>query len=102
MFYIKLITYGRTSLKICLAWEIFHVPAIKMNNERLVKKTINESFFNFINYEVVEVNNKKILHVICKKSNKEVFINDELWVRTGPSTDKLIGQDMVDYIRHKF
>ena len=55
-----------------------------------------------INYEVVEVNDKKLLQITCQKSNKEVFINDELWVRTGPSTDKLLGQDMVDYIRHKF
>ena len=68
----------------------------------LVKKTMNESFFSFINYEVVEVDNTNILHITCEKSNKEVFINDELWVRTGPSTDKLLGQDMVNYIRQKF
>jgi len=68
----------------------------------VIKKNLDESLIVFINYEILEISNNLIFYVNCKKSDREVFVKSDLWVRTGPSTDKLEGQQMIDYIRRNF
>ena len=49
---------------------------------------------------------KKILLIICKRSEKQVFLKsgneEEFYVRNGPASIKLEGSSLVDYIKHRF
>jgi Holliday junction resolvase len=68
-----------------------------------VKDAIGEEFFDLIHYEIVSVNEKKILLVECKASSKPVYMyGKDFYVRTNPSTDKLEGPKLVDYIKSHF
>ena len=56
-----------------------------------------------MNANLVKFENKKILRVECKPSDKEVFLNDrDFYVRTNPATDKLEGSAQIEYIRSRF
>jgi hypothetical protein len=68
-----------------------------------VKTAIGEEFFDLINYEIVNVNEKKVLLVECKESSKPVYMyGKDFYVRTNPATDKLEGPKLVDYIKSHF
>lgn len=73
----------------------------------LVKQFIGREFFSLIDYEVVCIDGKHILRIDCKPSDREVFLKaeggvEEFYVRHGPSTVKLSGREMVDYIERRF
>lgn len=72
----------------------------------LIKSHIGNEFLPFIKYSVVNLKEKKVLHVNCKSSKKRVFLKingeEEFYVRSGPSSAKLEGSSLVDYIEHKF
>ena len=69
----------------------------------LIKTSIGENFYHFIDYHLVDIENCKILQIDCKPSNKECFFeSNEFYVRTNPATDKLEGPKMVDYILNHF
>ncbi|MDX9970707.1 MAG: putative DNA binding domain-containing protein [Candidatus Gracilibacteria bacterium] len=68
-----------------------------------VKTAIGEEFFDRINYEIVEITNKKVLLVECYQSQKPVYMyGKDFYVRTNPATDKLEGPKLVDYIKSHF
>ncbi len=52
------------------------------------------------------VNYKKILRIYCSKSNSEVFLKtdkgEEFYVRNGPSSTRLEGKSLIDYIERRF
>ena len=72
--------------------------------KNLIKESIGENFYPFINYRLVDIESCKILRIDCKPSNKECFLEpkNEFYVRINPATEKLEGQKMVDYIRSHF
>ena len=40
---------------------------------------------------------------MCRKSNKEVFLkNKDFYARSGPTTKKLEGPELMNYIRSRF
>jgi hypothetical protein len=72
----------------------------------LIKNHIGNQFLPFIKFQIIQIENKKILLVICKESKKRVFLKtpnaEEFFVRNGPASIKLEGNALIDYISHKF
>lgn len=72
----------------------------------LLKTHIGNEFLPFIKTEIIEFDEKKVLLITCKESKNRVFLKiggeEEFYVRNGPSSVKLEGSSLVDYIRHKF
>jgi len=68
-----------------------------------LKKRIGEVSYQFINYDLIKIDGKKILHVTSKPSTKETLLDDkDFYVRTNPASDKLEGQKMLEYIKNRF
>jgi len=72
----------------------------------LVKNQIGKELFSFIHLELVRVEGKTILRVDCKKSDREVFLKsgqaEEFFIRSGPSSVRLEGAALVDYVTRRF
>lgn len=71
--------------------------------KNLIKTYIGEHFYDFIDYRIINVDERKIFQVNCKRSDKECFLESkDFYVRTNPATDKLEGPKMVAYINQHF
>ena len=72
----------------------------------LIKNHIGNQFLPFIKFQVIRLQGKKILLIICRQSKKRVFLKfenkEEFYVRNGPASAKLEGNSLIDYISHKF
>lgn len=79
---------------------------LKLHFNNMVKNSVGTQFMHFIQYDVFEIDGKKILKVECAPSNKRVFLKDngqeEFYIRNGPSTIKLNGNSLIDYISNRF
>lgn len=79
---------------------------LKLHFTNMVKHRIGNSYLPFIKYELIEIDGKHVLQVDCKKGNKPVFLKlgqqEEFYVRSGPSSARLDGRELVDYVRNKF
>lgn len=71
-----------------------------------IKSHIGNEFLPFIKSIIVQVQNKKVILIICKQSKKRVFLKynstEEFYIRNGPASIKLEGNALIDYINHKF
>jgi hypothetical protein len=71
--------------------------------KNLIKTSIGESFYPFIDYRLVDIESCKILQIECQSSNKPCYFESkDFYVRINPATDKLEGPKMVDYIQSHF
>jgi predicted HTH transcriptional regulator len=72
----------------------------------LIKQFIGRKFFQFLNFELVKIENKNILKVDCFKTNKPVFLkfkeDEEFYIRTGNQTIRVMGSELVEYINEHF
>lgn len=72
----------------------------------LIKQYIGKKYFQFLNFELVTIEEKNILKVDCLKSNKPVFLkfgeSEEFYIRTGSQTIKIIASELVEYINERF
>lgn len=72
----------------------------------LIKERIGNEFLPYINFEIVLIENKNILRVECRKSEKPVFLKcdskEEFYIRVGASSLELIGSKILEYIKNKF
>ncbi len=69
----------------------------------IIDSYFGSQYINLIDYEIKEIENKKIIHFVCKKSNKEVYLKDtRFFIRNGPSTRELIGRALSEYIKERF
>ena len=72
----------------------------------LIKQFVGRKFFQFLNFELVKIEDKSILKVDCFKSNKPVFLkfreNEEFYIRTGNQTIRIMGSELVEYIDEHF
>ena len=76
---------------------------MQLHLKSLIKQNIGLGSSNYINLELKKVNDKAIIHVICKKSDEPVYIKDkDFYIRTGPATDKLEGRELVNYTTSRF
>lgn len=79
---------------------------LKLHLNNMIKNSIGAQFMHLIKYNLLDLSGKKILKIECVPSNKRVFLKDngveEFYIRNGPSTIKLNGNSMVDYINNRF
>lgn len=68
-----------------------------------IKTKIGGKFYPFIDYDLVEVDGEKILHVKCKPSTIPCFLEEKVfYVRGGPASDPLIGPELAGYLKIRF
>jgi len=71
--------------------------------KNLLKTRIGEEFYPFIEYQIVKIDDKKILRVNCEPADSPCYLDKkEFYVRTNPATDKLEGPQLVEYINRHF
>ena len=69
----------------------------------LFKNNIGLQFFDLINFQIVPLENKKIIHVLCKKSSEPIFVKGiDFYARFNNSTEKLEGKALQEYINRRF
>jgi len=71
--------------------------------KNLIKRSIGEEYYPYIEYQLVNIHESKVLYVNCKKSEKPCYLDGkDFYVRTNPATDKLEGPKLVSYIQNHF
>ena len=76
--------------------------------QNLMTQRLTPCLADFVDYEMVNLDDKWVCHVRCKPSSEEVWLkanNNSLaqfFVRQGPSSTQLDGPDAVKYIRRRF
>ncbi len=71
--------------------------------KNLFKSQLGEQYYPLVNYQLETVNEHVILHVVCSRSDQEVFISGkDFYIRTNPATDRLDGPKQIQYIRKRF
>jgi hypothetical protein len=82
------------------------VDRLNLHFTNLIKDHVGNEYLPFIKSGLVRVGDKNVLKVDCVKSQRHVFLKhgeeEEFYVRNGPSSTKLLGSELVDYIRHNF
>jgi hypothetical protein len=68
-----------------------------------IKSKIGLQFLPFINYDIFNVQGKKVLKVNCERSNEPCFYEEkEFYLRTNPATDLLEGSKLYHYLKKRF
>ncbi|TLU87852.1 MAG: hypothetical protein FDX21_03275 [Chlorobium sp.] len=71
--------------------------------KNFVKNRVGEAFYPFIEYKVINVDDKYILLVECERSPRPCYLDtNDFYVRTNPATDKLEGPKLVEYVQNHF
>jgi len=74
-----------------------------LNFKNQVKDRIGEDSYLFLNWEIITVKNKKIFRVDCQPASTPFYLDEtEFFVRTNPSTDKLEGKKLYNYLKERF
>ncbi len=72
----------------------------------LVKERIGNEFLPYMNFELFLIEGKYVLKVDCYKSDKPLFLKydnlEEFYIRVGASTIQIYGNELLEYIKHKF
>jgi hypothetical protein len=79
---------------------------LRLHVNNIIKDNLGAQFMHLIHYELIEVDGKKILKIDSLPSNKRVFLKEngqeEFYIRNGPSTIKLHGNPLIEYINNRF
>jgi hypothetical protein len=75
--------------------------------KQLLKQHIGLAYASLIEYTLVPVNGKKILKIDCQKSDEAVFLKsgkkeEEFYIRIGPSSERLTGSDLLEYVNRRY
>lgn len=71
--------------------------------KNLLKIRIGEEYYPFIEYRAIKVDVNQVLFVECKQSQSPCYLDrTDFYVRTNPSTDKLEGPKLVEYVKNHF
>ena len=71
--------------------------------KNLLKTRIGEEYYPFIEYRAIKVDVNQVLFVECKQSQSPCYLDrTDFYVRTNPSTDKLEGPKLVEYVKNHF
>jgi hypothetical protein len=83
-----------------------NLDSFNLHFTNLLKEHIGNEYLPFINSELVLLEDKNILKVECRKSNKPVFLkinkDEEFYIRVGPASVCIRGSKLIDYIKHNF
>ena len=82
----------------------------KRSNDEYLKKIRNMvhskigiDLSEFLDWNIHDIDGKKVLRFVIVASKKPVFFNKtDFYIRTNPATDKLEGEQLVSYIRQHF
>ena len=67
-----------------------------------IQSIFGKEIYLLLKWNIFKIQNKNLLRIQCKPSDKEVYIKDEFYVRSNPRTDKLEGKALVEYIKKRF
>ncbi len=80
--------------------------SLKLYFTNILKSSIGNEFMPFIEFELFSVSDKHVLKIECISSKKPVFLKyekeEEFYIRSGPSSAKLTGRELIEYIKNKF
>ena len=72
----------------------------------MLKNQLGNGCLPYIRYEIYPYKGKSVLKIDCLPSNKRIFLNwldqEEFYIRHGPSSLRLAGGDLIDYVQHRF
>jgi len=79
---------------------------IRLHLTNMIKSHIGNEFIPFIKSTITKLEKKTILLISCLPSQKRVFLKtedkEEFYIRNGPSSTKIEGNALIDYINHRF
>jgi len=71
--------------------------------KNLIKSNIGSSLSNLCDFTIQKLENKEIIYIKCSKSDEAIYIKGkDFYVRSGPSTHKLEGKDLVEYTKRRY
>ena len=80
--------------------------ALKLHFTNLIRQHIGGEFMHIIDFELFPVEDKHVLKIDCTRSDKRVFLKvdkeEEFYIRNGPSSVRLNGNSLIEYIEHRF
>ncbi len=72
----------------------------------MVARQIGNEYLPFIRSKIIRTSDGNIMKVTCSPSNREVFLkadqNEEFYVRTGPTSVKIDGSELISYVNKRF
>jgi len=72
----------------------------------LIKQRIGKKYLELIKVETMKIQEKSIIRIYCNPSNKPVFLSqddqEEFYIRTGPSSNLIIGSELLEYVKKRF
>ena len=80
---------------------------IKRQITDFIESLIEPQFSNLIDLDIIEIEEKKIIQILCKKASKPILVKadgiyKDFWKRSGPSTRKLEGKALLEYTKERF
>jgi len=86
--------------------EFANKDKLALHFTNLIKWHIGDEYMPFINFNIMEIEDKYLLKVDCRESDKPVFLKtegaEEFFIRNGPSSTKLDGSQLIDYANRRF
>ena len=84
-----------------------NIDRFELHLTNIIKEKIGKKNLDLIGIENYKINDKTIIKIECKKSNKPVFIkkdsNEEsFYIRVGPSNTEIKGSELIEYIQRNF
>ena len=80
--------------------------ALGLHFTNLLKHYIGSEFLPFIRFELYPIEDRHVLRIDCFPSKKPVFLkskdDEEFYIRNGPSSVKLTGRELIEYINNHF
>jgi len=78
----------------------------KLYLNQILRKQLGSPVLKHVSYEIYPVQDKHILKIECRPSPRRVFLRrdgrQEFYVRYGPSTVQLQGEELIDYVNEHF
>ena len=68
----------------------------------LIRGKVGKPFIKFIRFKHIDIKGKDVVRVECEKSNSPVFLDEEFYIRMGPSSTHISGKDLIDYVKTHF
>jgi hypothetical protein len=72
----------------------------------IIKQKIGSENIPLINTKIISIGRKEIMRIECFKSEKPVFLkveeNEEFYIRAGPSSSKIEGRYLLEYVNKRF
>jgi len=72
----------------------------------MLKNHLGNGIVPYIRYEVYPYKGKSVLKIDCLPSARRIFLKwmdqEEFYIRHGPSSLRLAGGDLIDYVQHRF